>query len=254
MSVPQPASNTTRDLDRKLMGFSTRKFLGFAVRTLVASLALSALAVLVLRWVPPPTSSFILQRQAKAFLAGDALSSVRHRWVPWEGLSPNLCIAVVAAEDQKFPSHWGFDLEALADAVGEARRGTRRMRGASTITQQTAKNLFLWPGRSWVRKGLEAYATVLLEALWPKRRILEVYLNVAQFGDRIFGAEAASRAFFGRSASRLDPVEASILAAVLPNPVRLRADAPSSYVLERAGWIRQQVAQLGGSAYLSGLR
>lgn len=232
---------------------AVRRVLGLAVRAAAGGVGLSAAAILLLRWVPPPTSSFILQRQAGALRAGEPASSVRHRWIPWEEISPHLRAAVVAAEDQKFPDHWGFDLESVADALGEARRGGRRVRGASTITQQTAKNLFLWPGRSWVRKGLEAYLTVLLEALWPKRRVLEVYLNVAQFGDRIFGAEAASRAFFGRPASRLDPDQAALLAAVLPNPVRLRADVPSAYVRERAEWIRRQAAQLGGPAYLNRL-
>jgi monofunctional glycosyltransferase len=131
----------------------------------------------------------------------------------------------------------------------DAERG-RRLRGASTISQQVAKNVFLWPGRSFVRKGLEAYFTVLVEALWPKRRILEVYLNVAEFGDGLFGVEAASQRYFGKSAARLSPDEAALLAAVLPNPHRMRAGRPTPYVQERRDWILRQMDQLGGTAYI----
>jgi monofunctional biosynthetic peptidoglycan transglycosylase len=161
-------------------------------------------------------------------------------------------LAVVAAEDQKFPHHWGFDFESIADAVQE--KGARgRPRGASTISQQVARNLFLWPGRSYLRKGLEAYFTVLLELLWPKRRILEVYLNVAEFGDGIYGIAAAAQAFFGKRPADLGRAEAALLAAVLPNPRRLHARNPSAYVRERALWIEEQMIHLGGPAYLQSL-
>jgi monofunctional biosynthetic peptidoglycan transglycosylase len=161
-------------------------------------------------------------------------------------------VAVVAAEDQKFPHHWGFDFESIAEAI-EDQGPRRRVRGASTITQQVARNLFLWPGRSYVRKGLEAYFTVLLELFWPKRRILEVYLNIAEFGDGTHGVYAAAKTFFGTHPSELTPTEAALLAAVLPNPKRLHANTPSPYVEERARWIEEQMEQLGGPAYLRAL-
>jgi monofunctional biosynthetic peptidoglycan transglycosylase len=148
--------------------------------------------------------------------------------------------------------HWGFDFASIADAVEEhGEKG--RLRGASTITQQVARNLFLWQGRSFLRKGLEAYCTVLLELLWPKRRILEVYLNIAEFGEGNFGVGAASQAFFGKHPIELRPSEAALLAAVLPNPNRLRVRNPSAYVRGRAAWVESQMAQLGGLAYLKDL-
>ncbi|HSX63083.1 MAG TPA: monofunctional biosynthetic peptidoglycan transglycosylase, partial [Tahibacter sp.] len=164
-------------------------------------------------------------------------------------VSPALPIALVAAEDQKFPLHHGFDVEAIRDAIEDAEDG-ERLRGASTISQQTAKNLFLWNGRSFVRKGLEAYFTVLIELCWPKQRIIEVYLNVAEFGDGIYGAAAASDVFFHKTPGALTPRESALLAAVLPNPRRLRVDKPSAYVQRRSAWIERQARQLGGPAYL----
>jgi monofunctional biosynthetic peptidoglycan transglycosylase len=167
----------------------------------------------------------------------------------WERISPHAAVAVLASEDQRFPHHAGFDLESIADAVEKRSRGGR-LRGASTISQQVAKNLFLWPGRSFLRKGLEAWFAGLLELTWPKRRILEVYLNVAEFGDGVFGVEEASRRFFGKPAAGLSADEAARLAAVLPSPRRMRADHPSPWVLARSAWIQEQMAQLGGAAYL----
>jgi len=211
----------------------------------------SIFAVLALRWVDPPTSSFMLQREWVGRLSGEEGFRLHHRWVPWEAISPAMALAVVAAEDQRFPAHHGFDLREIQDALDDLEAGGR-VRGASTITQQVAKNLFLWPDRSWVRKGLEAYLTALIELTWPKRRILAVYLNIARFGDGTFGVGAASERFFGKPAVTLTPGEAAVLAAVLPNPVRLRVDAPSDYVRERAAWIQRQARQLGPH-YLQGL-
>ena len=221
-----------RRLRRRLL-----RALGLLVLTLLAG---SVAVVAILRFVPPPTSAFML----RAALARDA-AAVSYRWVPREAISPHLGIALVAAEDQKFLAHHGFDI----DAIGLAWEGGQR-RGASTISQQVAKNLFLWPGRSWVRKGLEAYFTVLIEAMWPKRRILEVYMNIAQFGPQTFGAEAASRRYFSKPAAALGRREAALLAAVLPNPVVLRVDRPSPYVMRRVAWIERQARQLGGPGYL----
>ncbi len=205
-------------------------------------------AVGALRWIAPPGS---------AFMALDALgvtgdgTPVANEWTPWAEISPQAALAVVAAEDQRFLSHRGFDLDAIADAIERYRAG-ERLRGASTISQQVAKNLFLWPGRSYARKALEAYLTVLIEALLPKRRILEIYLNVAELGPGVYGVGAASRRFFGKRPDALTADEAALLAAVLPSPRRLRVEAPSRYLRERQRWIRRQMRQLGGIAHLEG--
>jgi monofunctional biosynthetic peptidoglycan transglycosylase len=223
------------------------------ISLLLLSIALlmigSAGAVLAWRWIDPATTSFILQRKASALIAGGDARAVAHEWVAWEAISPQAGIAVIASEDQRFAEHWGFDLDSIQDAIEERQRGGR-LRGASTITQQVAKNLFLWSGGGWVRKGFEAYVTVLIEMFWSKRRILEVYLNIAQFGDRTFGVGAASGRFFGKRASALTAHEAALLAAVLPNPVRMRVDDPSPYVQERARWIQRQMRSLGGPGRL----
>lgn len=216
---------------------------------LVAWLALSWLVVLVLRFVPPWTSAVMMERQLGALIHGEKGFHLQHRWVPWTDVSPYVPLAMVAGEDQKFPFHHGFDFDSIQDAVDAADEG-RRLRGASTISQQTAKNLFLWNGRSFIRKGLEAYFTVLIELTWPKQRILEVYMNIAELGDGIYGVGAASDAFFHVPPSRLGAAQAARLAAVLPSPRRLYADRPSTYVQRRANWIQQQMAQLGGPAYL----
>jgi monofunctional biosynthetic peptidoglycan transglycosylase len=157
---------------------------------------------------------------------------------------------MIAAEDQRFATHDGFDFEAIEKAREHNRR-RRRMRGASTISQQVAKNLFLWPGRSWFRKGVEAGYTVLIEAFWPKRRVLEVYLNVAEFGNGVYGVGAASQHFFKKSPARLSRHESALLAAVLPNPKRFRVDKPSKYVQRRAWWIERQMIRLGPTALKS---
>ncbi len=204
---------------------------------------MTSICVLALRFVAPWTSTFMLAHRLTA-------GPVRYQFQPIAQISPALPIALVAAEDQKFPQHHGFDVQAIESAMDDADEGAR-LRGASTISQQTAKNLFLWGGRSFVRKGFEAYFTVLIELFWPKSRILEVYANIAEFGDGIYGAEAAARAYFGKPARELDEREAALLAAVLPNPKKLSPVQPSTYVQRRAEWIERQVRQLGGAAYLS---
>lgn len=211
-----------------------------AVVLLLVLLLLSVAAVLPLRWWNPPTTSFILRDP----------HPVEQQWVGAGQLSSWLAISVVAAEDQLFPRHHGFDTGSLRKAWDDHRSG-RRTRGASTISQQVAKNLFLWSGQSMLRKGMEAWLTVHIELLWPKQRILEVYLNVAEFGPGVYGAEAASRRYFGKSAAALTAQEAALLAAVLPSPKRFRVDAPTPYLRKRAAWIAGQTAQLGGPAYLA---
>ena len=218
----------------------------------VLFVAFSALQVLVLRFVDPPTSAFMLARQAEAWRAGDWRYRVAYDWRDLERIAPSLPMSVVAAEDQNFATHPGFDLDAIGKAMDSNARGGRT-RGASTISQQVAKNLFLWQGRSWVRKGLEAWYTVLVEALWPKRRILEVYVNTAEFGDGIYGAQAAARSYWRIDAARLSDAQSARLAAVLPSPRRYSAVRPGPYVQRRAAWIQRQVRQLGGRAYLDQL-
>jgi monofunctional biosynthetic peptidoglycan transglycosylase len=218
---------------------------------LLAWLALSWLVVLVLRFVPPWTSAVMLERQLGAWVHGEKDFRLRQHWVPWRQVSTWVPLAMVAGEDQKFPYHHGFDLDSIQDALDDADNG-KRLRGASTISQQTAKNLFLWNGRSFVRKGLEAYFTVLIELTWPKQRILEVYMNIAELGNGIYGVGAASEAYFHTAPARLGPAQAARLAAVLPSPRRLHADRPSTYVQCRAAWIQQQMYQLGGPGYVNG--
>jgi monofunctional biosynthetic peptidoglycan transglycosylase len=204
------------------------------------------------RWVPIPQSAYMIQNRLAARLRGETDYTFRYHWVGWDQISPYAGIAVVAAEDQKFPRHAGFDVDAIEEAWEEHRQGGR-LRGASTISQQVAKNLFLWPARNFARKGLEAYFTVLIEFFWPKKRILEVYLNIAEMDRGVFGVGAAAAHIFYKPALQLTEWEAALLAAVLPNPLRLHAGRPSAYVRRRAAWIRRQMKQLGGAQYLSGI-
>lgn len=226
-------------------GFARRLFRVSAWSILVIAVT-SIVIVLPWRWIAPPTTAFIVRER----MFGD--DPVYYRWIRWSEISPQLAIAAVAAEDQKFPFHNGFDLEAIADAL-ESNRDGNRVRGASTISQQVAKNLFLWPGQNLIRKGAEAYLTVWIELLWPKRRILEVYLNVAEFGSGIYGAGAAAEHIFGKPAGALTLREAATLAAVLPSPRRMSALEPSDYVQGRAAQIEGAIGSLGGARYLAGL-
>lgn len=236
-------SSTRRSLPIRLL-----RLLGIA---LLAWLAVTWLMVLVLRFVPPWTSAVMVERQLGAWVHHEPDFHLHQHWVPWNQISPWVPLAMVAGEDQKFPYHHGFDFDSIHSAIDQADDGGR-LRGASTISQQTAKNLFLWNGRSFVRKGLEAYFTVLIELTWPKRRILEVYANIAELGNGIYGVGAASDAFYHGTPARLGAAQAARLAAVLPSPRRLHADQPSAYVMRRANWIQQQMDQLGGPGYIEG--
>ena len=193
---------------------------------LAVTVALPLALVITFRFVPPPATPLMI---------GTILTEgpVYHRWLPLDSISPHLVRAVIAAEDGKFCSHYGFDLEAIDKALDRNAAGGR-LRGASTISQQTAKNLFLLPDRTWTRKGIEAYFTLLIEGLWPKRRIMETYLNVAEWGPGRFGAEAAAQSNFGKSASELDQLEAARLATILPSPRRYRADEPGPFVIRQS--------------------
>jgi len=220
---------------------------------LAAWVAVTVAVVVAFRWIDPPTTAFMLRDRAVARLTRDKDHEFRHEWRDWDRISKYAPLAVVAAEDQRFLQHHGFDFKQIDKALADRERG-RRVRGASTISQQVAKNLFLWPGQSWFRKGLEAGITVLIELVWPKRRILEVYLNIAEFGRGTWGVQAASQRYFRKDASKLTRAEAARLAAVLPAPKRYRADAPGPYVRRRQAWIERQMVALGGPAHLADLR
>ena len=197
----------------------------------VLVLALLPLGGVLIHTVVPPVTTLLMVRQA---VQGEGLD---YRWRSLNRISPRLVEAVVASEDARFCSHRGFDFDAIEKAMKNNERG-RRIRGGSTISQQTAKNVFLWPGRGWIRKGLEAGYTVLIETVWGKRRIMEVYLNVAEWAPGVYGAEAASRRWFGKSADELTAREAARLAAILPSPRRYQAAAPGPYVRRRAGRVQ----------------
>ena len=223
--------------------------LSLLVNLAIAAIVLSVLLVLPWRWLPPPTSSFMLQ----SVVANGQIRLYDYRWVDYAKISPEMGLAAIASEDQRFLTHHGFDFDSLQQAIAASKQG-EDLRGASTISQQVAKNLYLWSGRNWVRKGLEAWFTVLLELICSKQRILEIYLNIAEFGDRLYGVEAASQRFFDQSSSQLMPEQAALLAAVLPAPELYQVDQPSLTVLRRQDWILQQMTQLGGVEFLRSLK
>ncbi|EXU75426.1 monofunctional biosynthetic peptidoglycan transglycosylase [Erwinia mallotivora] len=216
-------------------------------KALLSIIGLWIAGILLFSFLPVPFSAVMAERQLTAWFRGDFGYVAHSNWVGMDDIAPWMPLAVIAAEDQKFPEHWGFDVQAIQTVLDNE---GGRMRGASTLSQQTAKNMFLWDGRSWIRKGLEAGLTVGIETVWTKRRILTVYLNVAEFGKGVFGVEEASQRYFHKPASRLTMSEAALLAAVLPNPIRFRADAPSAYVRQRQQWILRQMRQLGGEGFL----
>ncbi|MGC8864987.1 MAG: monofunctional biosynthetic peptidoglycan transglycosylase [Bacteroidales bacterium] len=222
----------------------TLHWLGKWLRRLVLFFLGSTLLVVILyRFVPVYFTPLMLIRYAEALKDDKKEARILRDWTPLEDISPNLWLAVVAAEDQNFMTHFGFDLDAIEKAR-EHNKKSRRIRGASTISQQTAKNVFLWPQRSWLRKGLEAYFTFLIEVFWGKKRILEVYLNVAEMGQGIYGAEAAAQFYYHKSADRLTRSEAALLAAILPSPLRRNPARPSAYLLARQQRILNQMNNL----------
>ena len=250
-------------MNEAVAGPRRRRWRGWLWKLPLAFVVFSIAQVLALRFIDPPFSMFMVARQLDAALAGDGRFRIAHDWRDMDAMSSNLPLALVAAEDQNFASHNGFDFVAIEKAqkhnekmVERAeKRGkpVRRLRGASTISQQTAKNLFLWQGRGptrWLRKGLEVWYTALIELLWPKTRILEMYANVAEFGDGIYGGQAAARSFFRKDAARLSAAEAARLAAVLPSPKRYSAARPGPYVQRRTNAIQRQMRYMGGSDYL----
>jgi monofunctional biosynthetic peptidoglycan transglycosylase len=208
-------------------------------------LIISIVSVVILRWLPVPATPLMLIQCVEQVFDSKRELKLKKDWVSLNEISPNLQLAVVCSEDQNFLEHYGFDLDAIEKAV-EHNKNHKRKRGASTISQQTAKNVFLYDGRNWLRKGLEVYFTLMIELVWNKERIMEVYLNVIEFGDGVYGAEAASQQFFHTSAKNLSRSQAALLAAVLPAPRRFSASHPSGYVRGRQGWILGQMENWGG--------
>ena len=241
----EPSPNKNKSWARRLTVGIFRVLLGLVI--------ISFLLVLTLRWINPPTSMMMTIQRYEAVMNHRKDFRIDYRWVNWEQIALHLPLAIIASEDQKFTIHHGFDLEAISDAV-KARMNGGRLRGASTITQQVAKNLFLWPGKSFSRKGIEVYFTALIEIFWSKRRVLEVYMNIAQFGDGIFGVEAASHRYFGKPAGNIGLWEAARLAAVLPDPKTMNPKRPSAYVHKRAQWIQRQMDQMGGKQVLDKIK
>lgn len=211
----------------------------FLAKLLLWFFGLSIAIVLLYRFVPVPYTPLMAIR-ALEYPDEDT----QHDWVSMEEISPQMQLAVICAEDQRFLEHWGFDLEAINKAIEERKKG-KRLRGGSTISQQTAKNVFLWPGRSWVRKGFESYFTLLIELLWPKERILEVYLNSIEMGPGIYGVEAAAKHWYGKSAAKLTRSEAATIAAILPNPRQYKPVNRTQYIERRRQWIVRQMGYFG---------
>lgn len=233
MRYPARNSRSRRPIPAKR--WLLRLFFGFII--------LSVSSTLLFRFIPPPITPLMVIRGAQGMAEGKRYT-LRHDWQPLGNISPAMIRAVIAAEDQKFPRHFGFDFAAMTKAYAHNRDGGRQ-RGGSTISQQTAKNIFLWPGGSYLRKGIEAYFTVLLELLWDKERIIETYLNVAEFGPGIFGVESAAQMYYHTSAKNLSARQAAMLAAVLPAPRRLNPARPTTYLTQRQRWILQQMRNTG---------
>ena len=213
------------------------------LRIVIALLLISVLFVLMFRWVPVPLTPLMIIRCVEQKTNGEKMV-LRHDWVPLEQISPKLQLAVVCSEDQNYLKHYGFDFVAIEKAMKTNENGGK-LRGASTISQQTAKNVFLWPGRSYLRKGCEVYFTLLIELLWSKERIMEVYLNSIEMGKGIYGAEAAADYWFNKKASKLSKEESAAIAAILPSPLRYSANPASAYVAKRKNWISRQMSFWG---------
>ncbi|MBL7895457.1 MAG: monofunctional biosynthetic peptidoglycan transglycosylase [Bacteroidia bacterium] len=220
---------------RKILGIIWRLVLGFVI--------LSVVSVIIFRWVPVPITPLMVIRSIEQKMDGKKMK-MEHDWVPLEEISPKLQLAVVCSEDQNYLKHFGFDWGAIEKAMKENEEG-KRMRGASTITQQTAKNVFLWPGRSYIRKAFEVWFTLLIEIFWSKERIMEVYLNSIEMGDGVYGAESAAQHWYKKKAIKLTKDDAAGIAAVLPNPRKYRANPPTNYITKRKVWIKQQMNYWG---------
>ncbi len=222
------------------------KIFKFTKYFIMGFLGLSMLSTILFSFIPVPITPLMLIRTTEQLFDKNKTVRLQKDWVNIDQISEAMQLAVVCAEDQKYLDHFGFDLEAIKSVL-ENKKNKKRVRGASTISQQTAKNLFLWPGRSWIRKGLEVYFTLLIETFWSKKRILEVYLNIVEMGEGIYGAEAASQYYFKKSAYQLSKPEAALIAATLPNPRKYSVSKPSSYIRGRQNWIMRQMSYWGNN-------
>lgn len=221
---------------KRILKFLFRLFFKIAIWFI----GLSLFFVILFKWVPVPLTPLMLIRSGQQLVQGKELK-LKHDWVSMKNISPHMQLAAVCSEDQNFFTHYGIDFGAMEKAVNESKKKNGRLRGASTISQQTAKNVFLWPQRSWVRKGLEVWFTGLIELIWSKKRILEVYLNSIEMGDGIYGAEAASQHYFGKKASELSKYQATSIVAIFPSPIKWNARNPGPYVQSRIEWINRQM-------------
>lgn len=229
------------------MKFRLRKTISIAKKVLIGLMLFSVFLILLMRWVNPWGSMLMVERK----IANWNINQQRI-WKDWDQISDNIKIAVIAAEDQQFANHWGFDFKAINRALNY-NKNNRKIRGASTITQQVAKNIFLWSSRNWIRKGVESWFTVWIELIWSKQRTLEIYLNSVEWGEGIFGIEAASRHYFGVSAKQLTKEQASLLAAILPNPRKWNPVNPNILTQKKAKWILGQMENLDTKKYLKKL-
>lgn len=219
----------------------------FTLLLIVTFIMYSVAVIILLKWFDPPTTAFIQSKSTNGFFV--SVENYKNEWMSIDEVSPYFPLAVIASEDQRFFEHNGFDFEQIEKALQEIESGIR-FRGASTITQQVAKNLFLWEDKSFIRKGIETYYTILLELIWSKRRILEVYINIAEFGEDIYGIESASQIYLNKPSERLTMREASIAASVLPKPLVRKLSNPSGYMMGRSESIMRQMSNLGGIEYL----
>ncbi|MBC5773272.1 monofunctional biosynthetic peptidoglycan transglycosylase [Pontibacter sp. KCTC 32443] len=232
--------------------FGLRQLKLVFVKLVLSMFLLSIVWVLLYKWIDPPATLHMIKRRAEAGKADKNDPEIKHTFVSLDEMSEQLPLAVVASEDQLFLQHHGFDVEAILDAFQRNRKGGN-IRGGSTISQQVSKNVFLWHGRSYLRKAVEAYFTVLIELIWGKERIMEVYLNIAEMGDGVFGVEAASQLYFNKPAKDVGRKQAALLAAVLPNPIKYSAKNPSGYILRKRGRIARAMGRLGGTTYIKSI-
>lgn len=224
-----------------------KKLFKFLLKLLLYALVIPIIIVVIFKWVPVPATPLMAIRYFEQKQT-DQKTVWKHDWVPLEDISKNLQLAVICSEDQNFLKHRGFDIQAIEKAIDDNQKG-KRIRGGSTISQQTAKNVFLWPQRSWLRKGMEAYVTILIELIWSKERIMEVYLNSIEMGNGVYGAEAAAQYWFKKPASKLSKSEAAAIAAILPRPLKYKANPPTAYIASRKLWIMKQMMFFGPLKY-----
>lgn len=245
-------SKNFRNKKTKKKGLLRRSFT-FLYRLFVIFFVASILQVLIFKWLPPIITPIMVFDKVESFFEKEKEFDLQYQWKPIEEISPYMALAVIASEDQRFAEHFGFDVKAIEEAMRENKKGGR-VRGASTITQQVAKNLFLWPSKDYFRKGLEAYYTLLMEIFWSKQRIVEMYVNIAEMGYGVYGVNSAAEVFYNKDSKSLNRNETALIAAVLPNPKKFSVKNPSGYIIGRRGWIVRQMYQLGDVKYLEKLK